>query len=209
MDKIDELTTVRDEQTMTQYAYGSTGMVSYDDERAICDKTEYAQVHDLNGYIIWELSGDLMPDLTTPLLDAANAKLLDPSLDCASLDLSDYIKEIVSEAHPPQQLILDDAEGNSVSIIPQVQVSSVWYANFSDGVCLNDGKEPNWLKDEELYDTVQDCCAEKFNWNDKCVEMSPDSSPVEVAAVVEIQTLDTYYPSSIGIAQCLNDGNQP
>ena len=79
MDKIDELTTVRDEQTMTQYAYGSTGMVSYDDERAICDKTEYAQVHDLNGYIIWELSGDLMPDLTTPLLDAANAKLLDPS----------------------------------------------------------------------------------------------------------------------------------
>jgi len=42
-----------------------------------------------------------------------------------------------------------------------------------------------------------------------CVEISPDSSPVEVAAVVEIQTLDTYYPSSIGIAQCLDDGNQP
>ena len=206
MDKIDELTTVRDEQTMTQYAYGSTGMVSYDDERAICDKTEYAQVHDLNGYIIWELSGDLMPDLTTPLLDAANAKLLDPSLDCASLDLSDYINEIVSEAHPPQLIL--DAKGNSVPISSQVSLSK-WYANFSDGVCLNDGQEPNWLKDEELFDTVQDCCAKKFNWNDACVANSPDSSPVEVAAVVEIQTLDTYYPSSIGIAQCLNDGNQP
>lgn len=35
--------------------YGKTGLVSYDDERAICDKTEYAQVHNLNGYIIWEI----------------------------------------------------------------------------------------------------------------------------------------------------------
>ncbi len=55
MEKIDGMTSIRDEQTMTQYAYGTTGMVSYDDERAICDKTDYAQVHDLNGYIIWEL----------------------------------------------------------------------------------------------------------------------------------------------------------
>jgi hypothetical protein len=28
---------------MTQYAYGKTGMVSYDDPRAICDKTEYGE----------------------------------------------------------------------------------------------------------------------------------------------------------------------
>ena len=56
MDQIDDgWTSVRDEQTMTQYMYGSTGMVSYDDERAICDKTEYAQEYDLNGYIIWEI----------------------------------------------------------------------------------------------------------------------------------------------------------
>lgn len=94
---MDELTSVRDEQTMTQYVYGSTGMVSFDDERAICDKTEYAQVHDLNGYIIWEISGDLMPDLSTPLLDAANAKLLNPDLDCASLDKSDIIMAMSEE----------------------------------------------------------------------------------------------------------------
>jgi chitinase len=48
---------------MTQYAYSEKGMVSYDDERAICDKTEYAMDNNLNGYIIWELSGDLMEDL--------------------------------------------------------------------------------------------------------------------------------------------------
>ena len=49
---------VRDEQTMTQIAYFHTGnMVSYDDEQAICDKTEYAMDNGLLGYIIWELSG--------------------------------------------------------------------------------------------------------------------------------------------------------
>ena len=46
----------RDEQTMTQIAYFHTGnMVSYDDERAICDKTEYAMDNGHLGYIIWEL----------------------------------------------------------------------------------------------------------------------------------------------------------
>lgn len=48
--------TERDEQTMTQVAYFHTGnMVSYDDERAICDKTEYAMDNGHLGYIIWEL----------------------------------------------------------------------------------------------------------------------------------------------------------
>ena len=87
MEKLNEgyLATFRDEQTMTEVAYSEKGLVSYDDERAICDKTEYAMVHNLvrtsrhrsritpfvaehpfsiplqNGYIIWELSGDMMP----------------------------------------------------------------------------------------------------------------------------------------------------
>ena len=60
---------------MTQYAYNDYGFVSYDDERATCDKTEYAMDQELSGYIIWEISGDLMPDLLTPLLDAANNRL--------------------------------------------------------------------------------------------------------------------------------------
>ncbi len=53
MAKISQFTTVRDEQTKTQIAYNSYGLVSYDDEVAICDKTEYAMTHGLNGYIIW------------------------------------------------------------------------------------------------------------------------------------------------------------
>ena len=57
--KTNKYTSMQDEQTMTQYADTSSGMVSDNDERAICDKTKYAQIHKLNRYIIWELSGDL------------------------------------------------------------------------------------------------------------------------------------------------------
>jgi chitinase len=39
------------------------GFLSYDDERAICDKAEYAINENLNGFIIWEISGDVMDDL--------------------------------------------------------------------------------------------------------------------------------------------------
>jgi chitinase len=44
IDKLSEYTSVRHEPTKTQYAYReseSGGLVSYDDEEAICDKTEY------------------------------------------------------------------------------------------------------------------------------------------------------------------------
>ena len=80
--KISGFTSVRDEQTKTQYAYNNFGFVSYDDERAICEKTEYAMDQNLNGYIIWEISGDLMPDLSTPLLDATNDRLNKPNVRC-------------------------------------------------------------------------------------------------------------------------------
>jgi len=53
--KISEFTSVRDEETQTQIAYNSKSYLSYDDELAICDKTEYALNEDLNGFIIWEI----------------------------------------------------------------------------------------------------------------------------------------------------------
>ena len=34
--------------------------------------------------IIWELSGDVMEDLSTPLLDMANRKLSEPNTNCAN-----------------------------------------------------------------------------------------------------------------------------
>ncbi len=81
-----DLHSYRHEETSTQYAwyniYGGVGLVSYDDEQAICDKTHYAIENELNGFIIWEISGDLMLDGTTPLIDAVHTKLSDPQLDC-------------------------------------------------------------------------------------------------------------------------------
>ena len=128
---------------MTQYAYSSKGMVSYDDERAICDKTEYAQVRGLNGYIIWELSGDMNDDLSTPLLDAANAKLLDPNLDCANLNLSDIVVAAMSEAKP-------NGDGNAVTDI-------VLYPSFDSQKCLHDGLQSDWLRPSDLFNNAQVC----------------------------------------------------
>lgn len=46
---------MRDEETKTQIAYDMNGFLSYDDERAICDKTEYVINESLHGFIIWEI----------------------------------------------------------------------------------------------------------------------------------------------------------
>lgn len=193
MDKMDELTSVRDEQTMTQYAYGSTGMVSFDDERAICDKTEYAQVHGLKGYIIWELSGDLMPDLSTPLLDAGNAKLLNPDLDCASLDLSDQIKEVVSDVHP---------QSNTAGDAPGAETMP-WYPDRSKNVCVSDGNEPSWLPDADLTSSIQECCTKHFSWSQTCL----DDSAIESGSI-SAEDVYVFYPSSM-TDECLSDSNEP
>ena len=49
------MVSVRHELTKTQYAYQNStgGMVSYDDEEAICDKVDYCLQNELNGFIIW------------------------------------------------------------------------------------------------------------------------------------------------------------
>jgi len=84
LDKLPNMVSVRDELTKTQYAYFPTdGLVSFDNERSICDKTEYAIENNLSGFLIWELSGDLLQDLSTPLLDSINAKLNDPTMPCS------------------------------------------------------------------------------------------------------------------------------
>lgn len=56
VNKLADLVSVRHELTATQYAYGDTGLVSYDNEESICDKAEYCLQHELNGFIIWEVS---------------------------------------------------------------------------------------------------------------------------------------------------------
>ncbi|KAL7442529.1 hypothetical protein ACHAXH_009809 [Discostella pseudostelligera] len=84
MDKIEDMTVMWDDQSATPYAITSDGgLVSYDDERSICLKTEYALKENLQGFIIWELSGDVMADLSTPLLDMVNTKLTETGTDCS------------------------------------------------------------------------------------------------------------------------------
>ncbi|KAL7525029.1 hypothetical protein ACHAXR_000829, partial [Thalassiosira sp. AJA248-18] len=71
------MTTYRHEKTQTQYAVingGARGLVSYDDARAICDKVHYANQRGLHGFLIWEISGDMIDkgngQMETPLIDA-------------------------------------------------------------------------------------------------------------------------------------------
>lgn len=81
--KLPSMTQMWDEKTWTQIAYfEGGGLVSFDNENAICAKIEFMQKHNLNGGIIWELSGDVLEDLSTPLLDVINQKLLNPDMSC-------------------------------------------------------------------------------------------------------------------------------
>jgi len=59
--------------------------VTYDDPQAVCNKAEYVNSNLLGGLFIWELSGDLLDTLSTPLLDSINRKLEEINFDCARL----------------------------------------------------------------------------------------------------------------------------
>ena len=86
--QLPSMTSVWDKTTWTQYAYFENGgLVSYDNENAICAKVQYANENSLGGFIIWELSGDLMDDLSTPLLDVTNIKLNNPDFNCGESGL--------------------------------------------------------------------------------------------------------------------------
>jgi len=84
VDRLSTMTSIRHDASKTQYAFfnSGSGFISYDDERSICEKTEYVIDNNLKGFLIWELTGDLMLDFSTPLLDAVNDKLAEPSSIC-------------------------------------------------------------------------------------------------------------------------------
>ena len=50
-------------------------LVSYDDEESIRAKAQYVAQNDVHGVIIWEITGDYLPDGKTPLLDALTQAL--------------------------------------------------------------------------------------------------------------------------------------
>jgi chitinase len=50
-------------------------LVSYDDEESVRWKSDYAVAHGVRGLIIWEITGDDMPDGSHPLLDVVHMTL--------------------------------------------------------------------------------------------------------------------------------------
>ena len=63
IDRIDEMTVDWDDETATPVAHfpDGSGIVSYDDERSICLKTEYAIDESLNGFVSPPPPSDLRP----------------------------------------------------------------------------------------------------------------------------------------------------
>ena len=160
----------RDEQTKTQIAYYTKdysdkgNLVSFDDQQAICDKTEYAMDNGLRGYIIWELSGDIMEDRSTPLLDAANAKLHDPGLPCTAFAQGEVI-------------VFQSTAGDAA------ETPKEYYPYYDTNICISDGLTPSWLQPNVIFDNLSDCCTNNFAWNiEECVTGStPNKYPYYAA----------------------------
>lgn len=75
-----------DEETLTPLAFNDLGIVSYDDPKSICYKTEYTMMNQLNGVWVQELGADMLLDKSTPLLDAVNYKALNVDVDCGGME---------------------------------------------------------------------------------------------------------------------------
>ena len=88
--------------------------------------------HRLQPFIIWYLSGDMLDDGSTPLLDAANAKLANPSIDCADMGNGVSASYLIAEAG-------GEAAGEVAEDKPK------FYPHFDSSTCLSDGLQPSWL----------------------------------------------------------------
>jgi len=199
LDKLPDMISVRDDVTRTQYAYFEEdgGIISFDDNQAICDKVEYARSNELHGFLIWELSGDMTEDLRTPLLDVVNYKLeRGDDMDCEifRLETRDENGEIAGLAN--------SGEPNP------------WYVSWEEGSCVNDGKQPAWAKDQEdLFRRKEECCGYKFEYKfDACVgppTYEPTKKPTKEPTLSPIITESpTDGPTLVfGAAQVFGDGS--
>eukprot|EP00571_Detonula_confervacea_P004885 CAMPEP_0172318096 /NCGR_PEP_ID=MMETSP1058-20130122/33840_1 /TAXON_ID=83371 /ORGANISM="Detonula confervacea, Strain CCMP 353" /LENGTH=615 /DNA_ID=CAMNT_0013032827 /DNA_START=281 /DNA_END=2124 /DNA_ORIENTATION=+ len=95
-----------DLQTMTPLASYDRGVVSFDDPRSICLKTEYAILNELNGLIIMELAADMLDDLSTPLLDAVNMKILQ-NINCGSEEFEQLFQWREVAQHDPYNSVTE------------------------------------------------------------------------------------------------------
>ena len=126
-------------------------------------------------------SGDLLEDGTTPLLDAANRKLEDPSIDCANMGNGGVASYESSDPNAGDGEVL--------------QERTKFYPHYDSSTCLSDGLQPAWLQTSDIFDNVKDCCRSTFPWNTDCVAQS---TPLGVV----------FYPHHDS-STCLSDGKHP
>jgi chitinase len=72
---IDKCTRYWDERAKVPYLVSKEWklLISYDDEESVRAKAQYVVDNNLHGLIIWEITGDYMPDGSTPLLNAIHS----------------------------------------------------------------------------------------------------------------------------------------
>lgn len=122
--KIPEMALSFDLQTMTPLASNDQGVVSFDDPKSICLKTEYAMTNALNGVVVMDLAADMLDDGSTPLLDAMNLKILQPDISCRG-EVFDQLfqwREVV-KYNPYSNNGVADASSNEASLKSYIDVT--------------------------------------------------------------------------------------
>lgn len=141
-----------DEETSTPLAFNKGGIVSYDDPKSICYKTEYAMMNQLNGVIVSELGADMLLDESTPLLDAVNFKMLNVNMDCGGMDFEKLFqwREVFSKS---DIVDMTGINGNAVAEAEEVTAdgeldeskTTVRYTcGFGEGDAKERCSDPGW-----------------------------------------------------------------
>jgi hypothetical protein len=73
------------------------GLISFNNKHTICNKVHYTQEKELSGVVMWELSGNVLANLSTPLIDMANMKLAQSLFKCCTLHSEDKCKRELLE----------------------------------------------------------------------------------------------------------------
>jgi len=131
-----------DRETMTPLLSNELGMLSYDDPRSVCLKTEYAINQGLNGLVIFDLASDMLSDGSTPLLDAMNLKLLSPDgINCSGKEFDNLfswrsVDDSECVSHEPSSAELSQ-EGADADVIVTLDSS----ASTEGGPSVEEGQQ--------------------------------------------------------------------
>ncbi|KAL7534555.1 hypothetical protein ACHAXR_005949, partial [Thalassiosira sp. AJA248-18] len=200
--RIGSLTTVREDVTKTVYAQFEhngvgKGLVSYENEESICEKAEYVLINELNGHFIWELTGDILEDRSTPLLDIVNLKLNQPKIDCEN-----YASGIRSSAKTGT-IENDEKSTRSTGKYGPPR----YYPSFAHQSCSDDEQtKPSWVTQEHMFRSKSQCCEELFGLVDLeiCLgkgfmetnTVSPSHNPTSSPTTALPSARPTYAPSN-------------